>query len=183
MSGHSCGPETASMKKARALAKGLGTEMAEKSKIKMKRDLEERLGLYPWHLQNTRIWRERRFWMTQEALAEMAGVSAATIRKHELEQKQGKRRPLERLTAAAKIQRAMNAYAVREDPIVRCCSGLRGMIDRGWIKVRKGTDGLDPDRLYFLIELRGTTTNLILSRCLICGEDIYPAPDTTKEPK
>ena len=85
MAGHSCGPGAALMKETRALAKGLGTEMAEKSKIKMKRDLEERLGLYPWHLQNTRIWRERRFWMTQEALAEMAGVSAATIRKYELE--------------------------------------------------------------------------------------------------
>jgi len=35
------------MKKTRALAKGLGTEMAEKLKIKMKRDLEKRLGLYP----------------------------------------------------------------------------------------------------------------------------------------
>ena len=168
MSCHSCGPGSADRRKAKELAK----EMTEKIKNNRVSDLRKKLGIKKWGLQNITFWRERRF-ITVAELAEMAGVSPSTVRRIEA----GLVIPGDRLTAAAKIQRAINKYPVRDDPRGLCCSGLWGMIDRGWIKVRKGTGMLDPDRTYFLIEIRGTTTNLILGRCPSCGEDLYPAPD------
>jgi len=62
-----------------------------------------------------------------------------------------------------------------------CCSGMRGYLERGWVKARP-IEISTPDRIYFIVEIRGQETNMILHRCPMCGRVIYPAPDKQENP-
>lgn len=60
-----------------------------------------------------------------------------------------------------------------------CCSMMKNYyLKKGYVKLR-AANFATPERLFFIIEIRGSETNIILSHCPGCGKHIYPAPDTT----
>ena len=61
-----------------------------------------------------------------------------------------------------------------------CCSGMKCYLERGWAEARP-ISASTPDRIYFIIEVRGMETNIILHHCPTCGRHIYPTRSPMKD--
>ena len=58
-----------------------------------------------------------------------------------------------------------------------CCSMMKNYyLKKGYVKIR-ASNPMTPNRMFFILEVRGSETNIILSYCLGCGKYIYPAPE------
>ena len=60
-----------------------------------------------------------------------------------------------------------------EIPLKFCCAGMKGYLEKGWVKARPA-NSLTPNRIFFIIEVRGMDIDMILFYCLSCGKHVYP---------